>query len=83
MIPPSQLLRDEFVFSHTYEEPVCIDLYYIGRSAAGPESQAESIRMFEESRARPERVREIELMLVFRKVEEVTAEAGSLGSGRI
>lgn len=73
-IPPSRLLRDEFVFTRTLEEAECVDPYDIGRNAAEPESQAESIRMFEESRARSERTRETELTLVFRKAEELTAE---------
>lgn len=73
-IPPSRLLRDEFEFTRTFEEAECTDPYDIGRSAAEPESQAESIRMFEESRARSERTRETELTLVFRKAGELTAE---------
>lgn len=73
-IPPSRLLRDEFEFTHAFEEAECIDPYDIGRTAAEPESQAESIRMFEESKARSEQTRETELTLVFRKAEEMTAE---------
>lgn len=73
-IPPSRLLRDEFEFTHTLEEAECVDPYDIGRTAAEPESQVESIRMFEESRARSEQLRETELTLVFRKAEELTAE---------
>ena len=73
-IPPSRHLRDEFEFTHTLEEPECVDPYDVVRSTAEPESQAESIRMFEESRARSERTRETELTLVFRKAEELTAE---------
>ncbi len=73
-IPPSRLLRDEFEFTHAFEEAECVDPYDIGRTAAEPESQAESIRMFEESRARSEQTRETELTLVFRKAEDTTAE---------
>ena len=73
-IPPSRLLRDEFEFTRTLEDPDCIDPYDVGRSAAEPESQEESFRMFEESREKSEQVRETELTLVFRKAEELTAE---------
>ena len=73
-IPPSRLLRDEFEFTRTFEEAECTDPYDVGRSTAEPESQVESIRMFEESRARSEQLRETELTLVFRKAEVLTAE---------
>ena len=73
-MPPSRLLRDEFEFTQTMEEPECIDPYDVGRGAAEPESQVESARMFEESRERSERMRETELTLVFRKAQELTAE---------
>ena len=72
-IPPSRLLRDEYEFTQTYEEPECIDPYDVGKSAAEPESQEESYRMFEESKERSESVRETELTLSFRKAEEMTA----------
>ena len=72
-IPPSRLLRDKFEFTRTLEEPECVDPYDIGGSAAEPESQAESIMMFEESKVRSEQLRETELTLVFRKAEELTA----------
>ena len=72
-IPPSRLLRDEYEFTQTYEEPECIDPYDVGKSAAEPESQEESYRMFEESKERSESVRETELTLSFRRAEEMTA----------
>ena len=72
-IPPSRLLRDEFEFTQTYEEPECIDPYDVQRSAAEPESQVESARMFEDSRERSEQMQETELTLRFRKAEEMTA----------
>ena len=75
-IPPSRLLRDEFEFTHTLEEPECIDPYHVGRSASAPESQDESFRMFEESRERSGQLRERELTLVFRKARELKAEVG-------
>ena len=73
-IPPSRLHRDESEFTHTLEEPDCIDPYDVGRSATEPESQEENMRMFEESRERSEQFRETELALVFRKAEELTAK---------
>ena len=72
-IPPSRLLRDEFEFTQTYEEPECIDPYDVRRSAAEPESQVESARMFEDSRERSEQMQETELTMSFRKAEEMTA----------
>ena len=72
-IPPSRLLRDEFEFTQTYEEPECIDPYNVQRSAAEPESQVESARMFEDSRERSEQMQETELTLRFRKAGEMTA----------
>ena len=73
-IPPSRLLRDEFEFTHTFEEPECIDPYQVGRSAAEPESQGENMRMFEDSRERSEQLRETELTLVFRKARELAVQ---------
>ena len=73
-IPPSRLLRDEFEFTDTFEEPECIDPYDIGRSAAEPESQAESAKIFQDSKERSEQLREKELTLIFRKARELTAE---------
>ena len=72
-IPPSRFLRDEYEFTQTYEEPECIDPYDVGKSAAEPESQVESYRMFEESKERSDSVRETELTLSFGKAEEMTA----------
>ena len=72
-IPPSRILRDEYEFTQTYQEPECIDPYDVRRSAAEPESQEENMRMFENSRERSERVQETELTLRFRKAEEMTA----------
>ena len=72
-IPPSLLVRDEFEFTQTYEEPECIDPYDVRRSAAEPESQAESIRMFEDAREWSEQMQETELTMSFRKAEEMTA----------
>ena len=43
------------------------------RSAAEPESQVESARMFEDSRERSEQMQETELTLRFRKAGEMTA----------
>ena len=77
-IPPSRLLRDESEFTHTFEEPECIDPYETRRSASEPESQEENMKMFEESREKSERVRETELRLVFRKAEELMAEGREL-----
>ena len=73
-VPPSRLLRDEFEFTQIYEEPECIDPYDVQRSAAEPESQVESARMFQESKARSERVKETELTLRFRKAEELSTD---------
>ena len=73
-IPPSRLLRDEFEFTQIYEEPECIDPYDVQRSAAEPESQVESARMFQESKARSERVKETELNLSVRKARELTVD---------
>ena len=73
-IPPSRLLRDEFEFTQTYEVPECIDPYDVQRSAAEPESQEESARMFEDSRERSEQVREAELSLSVRKAQELTVD---------
>ena len=73
-VPPSRLLRDEFEFTQTYEEPECIDPYDVQRSAAEPETQVESIRMFQESKARSERERETELNLSVRKARELTMD---------
>ena len=73
-IPPSRLLRDEFELTQTYEEPECIDPYDVGKSAAEPESQVESYRMFEESKERSETLRETELTLSIRKARELTVD---------
>ena len=51
-IPPSRFLRDEFELTQTSEEPLCVDPYDVGKSAAEPESQEESYRMFQESKER-------------------------------
>ncbi len=73
-IPPSRLLRDEFELTQTLAEPVCVDPYDVGRSAPEPESQAESARMFQESKDRSELVRETELSLMVRKARELTVD---------
>ena len=73
-IPPSRLLRDEFELTSTVREPVCVDPYGVGRSAAEPESQEESARMFQESKERSERVRETELSMSVRKARELTVD---------
>ncbi len=73
-IPPSWLLRDDFEFTQTSEEPLCVDPYDVGKSAAEPESQEESYRMFEESKERSETLRETELTLSIRKARELTVD---------
>ena len=76
LIPPSPLLKDEFKFTNTLEEPECVDPYDVGRSADEPESQEENLRVFEDSKEKSLRLRETELTLSFRKAREMTAEAG-------
>ncbi len=71
-IPPSRLLRDDFEITHSLVEAECVDPYKLSRSVAEPESQEESLRMFQESKDRSELVRETELTLSVRKARELT-----------
>ena len=71
-IPPSLLLRDQSEFTQTFEEAECTDPYDVGPAAPGPESQADSIRLFEDSRERAKQVHETELTMTVRKAEDVT-----------
>ena len=56
------------------EEPQCIDPYRLEQSAAEPESQAESSRIFEESKEESLRLRETEITLNIRKARELTVD---------
>ena len=74
LIPSFLLLQEEVELTLTLEQPQCIDPYHVGRGAGAPESQEESLRVFEESREQSLRLRETELTMNFRKAREMTAE---------
>ena len=74
LMPPSRLLEDDFEFTFSVEEPQCIDPYRLEQSAAEPESQAESSRIFEESKEESLRLRETEITLNIRKARELTVD---------
>ena len=73
-IPPSRLLKEDFEITRTLSEPLCVDPYNVGRSAAEPDSREENLRMFQESKERSERVRETELSLSVRRARELVVE---------
>ena len=56
------------------EQPQCIDPYDVRRSASDPESQEERSRIFEESKEESLRLRETEMILSYRKAQEMTAD---------
>ena len=74
LIPPQRRLKDDFESTFSMEETQCIDPYHVRHSAAEPESQAESSRIFEESKEESLQVRETEKTLTFRKAQEMTAD---------
>ena len=74
LMPPSRLLEDEFEFTFSVEEPQCIAPYRLGQSAAEPESQAASSRIFEDSKEESLRLRETEITLNIRKARELTVD---------
>ena len=76
LIPPQRRLKDEFEFTSSIEQPQCIDPYDVRRSAEDPESQAESSRIFEESKEESLRIRETEKTLTFRKAQERCCSGG-------
>ena len=74
LIPPHHRLKDDFESTFSMEEIQCIDPYHVGQSAAEPESQAESSRIFEESKEESLRLGETEMTLNVRKTRETMAE---------
>ena len=74
LIPPSPMLKDEFELTLTLQQPQCNDPYDAGKSTGEPESQKESLKVFEESREESLRLRETEITMTIRKAREMTAK---------
>ena len=74
LIPPSPLLKDDFQYTDTVEQPQCVDPYTVRKSAGQAESREEMTRLWEKTKERSETVRETEVSLNFRKAQELTTE---------
>ena len=73
-IPPLPLLKDEFQYTDTIEQPQCVDPYTVRRTDGQAESREEMATLWEEAKVKSETVTETEVSLTFRKALELTTE---------